>query len=177
MSAYIHIYSHTHAYTHTAAGDKISNTYWFDGAVLANYLVSSGNFVHPVSRRPLDRSEMIALVSLPPSPPSPSPPPSPPPVSLSPPTLSLFLSRFISLPLCSCTHLLCSLAPSAVPSFLSLCFTWLLPSSAGRARERERERDTHTHTCMHAHTPILSLSLSLSFPHTHTHRTHTHTQI
>ena len=36
-------------------------THWFDGKVLANYLISSANFVHPVSRRPLERSEMLRL--------------------------------------------------------------------------------------------------------------------
>ncbi|EKX33187.1 hypothetical protein GUITHDRAFT_120629 [Guillardia theta CCMP2712] len=35
--------------------------YWFDGRVLANYLVSSANFVHPVSRRPLERKEVVEL--------------------------------------------------------------------------------------------------------------------
>ena len=42
-------------------GHKVSNSYWFDGGLLANYLVSSANFVHPVSRRALDRSEIVAL--------------------------------------------------------------------------------------------------------------------
>jgi hypothetical protein len=36
-------------------------TNWFDGKVLANYLISSANFLHPVSRRPLERSEMVRL--------------------------------------------------------------------------------------------------------------------
>jgi hypothetical protein len=35
--------------------------YFFDGKVLANYLVSSANFVHPVSRRPLTREEVLSL--------------------------------------------------------------------------------------------------------------------
>ncbi len=33
----------------------------FDGHVLALYLVSTGNFVHPVSRRAIRRSETVAL--------------------------------------------------------------------------------------------------------------------
>ena len=36
-------------------------THWFDGKVLANYLISSANFLHPVSRRPLERTEMMLL--------------------------------------------------------------------------------------------------------------------
>ena len=31
------------------------HTYWFDGKILANYLVSTGNFLHPISRRELTR--------------------------------------------------------------------------------------------------------------------------
>ena len=34
---------------------------WFDGAVLASYLVSTGNFTHPMSRRELERDECSAL--------------------------------------------------------------------------------------------------------------------
>lgn len=38
-----------------------SVVYYFDGRVLANYLISSSNFVHPVSRRALGREECVAL--------------------------------------------------------------------------------------------------------------------
>ena len=34
---------------------------WFDGCVLANYLVSTAHFVHPISRRDLTREECVAL--------------------------------------------------------------------------------------------------------------------
>ena len=34
---------------------------WYDGALLASYLVSTGNFTHPISRRELERSECEAL--------------------------------------------------------------------------------------------------------------------
>ena len=34
---------------------------WFDGRVLAHYLVSTANFVHPISRRDLTRAECVAL--------------------------------------------------------------------------------------------------------------------
>lgn len=34
---------------------------WYDGAVLASYLVSTGNFTHPISRRELIRDECAAL--------------------------------------------------------------------------------------------------------------------
>ena len=34
---------------------------WYDGAVLASYLVSTGNFTHPISRRELGRDECEAL--------------------------------------------------------------------------------------------------------------------
>ena len=34
---------------------------WFDGRVLANYLVATANFVHPISRRELSREECAAL--------------------------------------------------------------------------------------------------------------------
>jgi len=38
-------------------------SYHFDGKLLANYLISTGQFSHPVSRRPLDRSECQRLDS------------------------------------------------------------------------------------------------------------------
>lgn len=41
------------------ADEQIS--YYFDGRVLANYLISSSNFLHPVSRRELSREECQAL--------------------------------------------------------------------------------------------------------------------
>ena len=34
---------------------------WFDGRVLALYLVSRGHFSHPISRRALERAECVAL--------------------------------------------------------------------------------------------------------------------
>ena len=34
---------------------------WFDGRVLASYLVSTGNFTHPISRRELTRADCAAL--------------------------------------------------------------------------------------------------------------------
>ena len=34
---------------------------WFDGRVLAHYLVATANFVHPISRRELSRVECVAL--------------------------------------------------------------------------------------------------------------------
>ena len=34
---------------------------YFEGRMLANYLVSSGRFEHPTSRRPLARSECLLL--------------------------------------------------------------------------------------------------------------------
>lgn len=34
---------------------------WFDGQVLASYLISTGNFYHPISRRELERPECVAL--------------------------------------------------------------------------------------------------------------------
>ena len=34
---------------------------WFDGRVLANYLVATAHFVHPISRRELAREECVAL--------------------------------------------------------------------------------------------------------------------
>ena len=40
---------------HRTAGD------WVDGSALASYLVSTGNFSHPISRRPLARDECVAL--------------------------------------------------------------------------------------------------------------------
>ena len=46
---YIHAYIHT-THPHTRAGK-----------VLSRYLVSTGNFTHPVSRRPLTRAECVAL--------------------------------------------------------------------------------------------------------------------
>lgn len=33
----------------------------FDGRVLATYLISTGNFVHPISRRELTREDCLAL--------------------------------------------------------------------------------------------------------------------
>lgn len=41
--------------SHATDGD------WFDGRVLASYLVSSGNFCHPISRRDLTRENCEAL--------------------------------------------------------------------------------------------------------------------
>ncbi len=35
--------------------------YFFDGPILAHYLVSSRTFIHPISRRPLIRSECVLL--------------------------------------------------------------------------------------------------------------------
>ena len=32
---------------------------WFDGRVLASYLVSTGNFTHPISRRELTRADEL----------------------------------------------------------------------------------------------------------------------
>ena len=34
---------------------------WFDGHILANYLVSTASFVHPISRREISREECVAL--------------------------------------------------------------------------------------------------------------------
>ena len=34
---------------------------WFDGHILANYLVSTAKFTHPISRRALTRAECGAL--------------------------------------------------------------------------------------------------------------------
>ena len=34
---------------------------WFDGIVLAHYLVATAHFVHPISRRELSRDECVAL--------------------------------------------------------------------------------------------------------------------
>ena len=34
---------------------------WFDGHILANYLVSTASFVHPISRRDITREECVAL--------------------------------------------------------------------------------------------------------------------
>ena len=33
---------------------------WFDGIVLAHYLVATAHFVHPISRRELSRDECVA---------------------------------------------------------------------------------------------------------------------
>ena len=41
------------------ADDVVST--WFDGHVLATYLVSTGNFCHPLSRRELTREDCQAL--------------------------------------------------------------------------------------------------------------------
>ena len=38
-----------------------STSDWFDGRALALYLVSSGNFHHPISRRELERHEVTSL--------------------------------------------------------------------------------------------------------------------
>lgn len=37
------------------------HAYWFDGRLLATYLVSSGNFSHPISRRELTREDCRRL--------------------------------------------------------------------------------------------------------------------
>ena len=42
-------------------GSQHADSDFFDGAVLANYLVSTGNFLHPFSRRELGRDECEAL--------------------------------------------------------------------------------------------------------------------
>ena len=34
---------------------------WFDGHFLANYLVSTATFMHPISRRAITRDECVAL--------------------------------------------------------------------------------------------------------------------
>jgi hypothetical protein len=44
-----------------AAADTTSSSDFFDGRTLAMWLVSSGNFSHPLSRRELLRSEIVAL--------------------------------------------------------------------------------------------------------------------
>ena len=38
-------------------GARVDAYNYFDGKILSRYLISSGNFVHPVSRRPLSRDE------------------------------------------------------------------------------------------------------------------------
>ncbi|KAL3906826.1 MAG: hypothetical protein SGPRY_010402, partial [Prymnesium sp.] len=38
-----------------------TNSDWFDGKVLASYLISTGSFYHPISRRELDRGECEEL--------------------------------------------------------------------------------------------------------------------
>ena len=46
----VYIYHRYPPFELPAARDHAAGTtHWFDGAVLANYLVSSANFVHPVS--------------------------------------------------------------------------------------------------------------------------------
>ena len=42
---------------HGTSGD------WFDGQVLASYLISTGNFTHPISRRDLSRADCEGLDS------------------------------------------------------------------------------------------------------------------
>ena len=44
-----------------AAGASVDAYNYFDGKILSCYLISSGNFVHPVSRRPLARAECERL--------------------------------------------------------------------------------------------------------------------
>ena len=47
---YVYIYHRYPPFELPAARDHAAGTtHWFDGAVLANYLVSSANFVHPVT--------------------------------------------------------------------------------------------------------------------------------
>ena len=42
-------------------GGSHADSDWYDGALLASYLVSTGNFTHPISRRELERDECEAL--------------------------------------------------------------------------------------------------------------------
>ena len=42
-------------------GASVDAYNYFDGKILSHYLISSGNFSHPVSRRPLSRNECEAL--------------------------------------------------------------------------------------------------------------------
>jgi hypothetical protein len=44
-------------------GARVDAYNYFDGKILSRYLISSGNFVHPVSRRPLSRDECERLDS------------------------------------------------------------------------------------------------------------------
>ena len=44
-------------------GASVDAYNYFDGKILSRYLISSGNFVHPVSRRPLARAECERLDS------------------------------------------------------------------------------------------------------------------
>jgi hypothetical protein len=46
-----------------APGGRVDAYNYFDGKILSRYLISSGNFVHPVSRRPLSRDECERLDS------------------------------------------------------------------------------------------------------------------
>ena len=42
-------------------GTDESHASYFDGRVLANYLVSTGSFLHPISRRDITRDECVRL--------------------------------------------------------------------------------------------------------------------
>ena len=44
-----------------AAAHNSPDSDWYDGQLLASYLVSTGNFTHPMSRRELTRAECAAL--------------------------------------------------------------------------------------------------------------------
>ena len=44
-----------------SSGGGVDAYNYFDGKILSSYLISSGNFCHPVSRRPLSRDECEAL--------------------------------------------------------------------------------------------------------------------
>ena len=45
----------------SVGGASVDAYNYFDGKILSHYLISSGNFSHPVSRRPLSRNECEAL--------------------------------------------------------------------------------------------------------------------
>ncbi|EOD24519.1 hypothetical protein EMIHUDRAFT_206484 [Emiliania huxleyi CCMP1516] len=44
-----------------AASEETSHSYFFDARLLASYLVSSGSFAHPISRRELTRDDCVRL--------------------------------------------------------------------------------------------------------------------